>query len=227
VFSLLDSAYGFNFLIDAAVKMIISATGVVVNDSIQIISQESPSFAKKKTNASGQVLKTFDMNLSLPNDDLSFSLSNSAQSYKTCNSNSVKMIISASGIDIDGNLTINYNATLGGSVSCTHLNATGNAGIGVLNPSYKCHIKTTLDNLAKSFHLDAGDISDPDKYALSIWAFSAGGNKVGWKFTTRSPSNFTTRSPSIKRSCYPSPSTPPSLHPSRDLVTPPSIKRSW
>ena len=81
------------------------------------------------------------------------------------------MIISASGIDIDGNLTINYNATLGGSVRCRYLITTGNAGIGVLNPSYKCHIKTTLDNLDKSFHLDAGDTSDPNKYAVTIWAF--------------------------------------------------------
>jgi hypothetical protein len=111
------------------------------------------------------------MNLNLPNDDLSFNLSNSAQGYKFFISNSVKMIISASGINIDGNLIIKYNATLGGSVSCTHLNTTGNAGIGVLNPSYKCHIKTTLDNLEKSSHLDAGDTSDPNKYALAIWAF--------------------------------------------------------
>jgi hypothetical protein len=33
--------------------------------------------------------------------------------------------------------------------------------------------------------LDARDTSDPNKYALTIWAFSDG-SKVGWKFRTRS-----------------------------------------
>jgi hypothetical protein len=65
-------------LIGAVVKMIISTSGVVVNDSVQIISQEFPSFAMKKINTSGEVLKTFDMKLNLPDDDLYFSLSNSA-----------------------------------------------------------------------------------------------------------------------------------------------------
>ena len=56
----------------------------------------------KKINTSGEVLKTLDMRLNLPGDDLSFSLSNSAQRYKFFISNSVTMIISSSGIDIDG-----------------------------------------------------------------------------------------------------------------------------
>ena len=47
------------------------------------------------------------MNLNLPYDDLS----NSSQSYKKFISNSFKMIKSASGIDIDGNLTIAYDCT--------------------------------------------------------------------------------------------------------------------
>jgi len=43
------------------------------------------------------------------------------------------MIISASGIDIDGNWTINYNATIAGIVNCTHLNATGTVTTGTVN----------------------------------------------------------------------------------------------
>ena len=43
------------------------------------------------------------------------------------------MIISASGIDIDGNWTINYNATIAGIVNCTHLNAAGTVTTGTVN----------------------------------------------------------------------------------------------
>ena len=174
VFSLdlLDSSY--NFLIGAVVKMIISTSGVVVNDSVQIISEGVPSFAMKKINTYGVVLKTFDIKFNLPDDNLYFNLSNSTQNYMFFINNSVKTTISANGIDVVGN------------VKCNYLVTTGNAGIGLLYPSYRCHIKTTLDNLEKSFHLDAGDTSDPNKYSLTIWAYSLGVNKTGWKFTTRS-----------------------------------------
>jgi hypothetical protein len=46
----------------------------------------------EKINEYGVVLKTFKMYLNLPNDDLSFSLSNSAQSYKKCKDSKVNKV---------------------------------------------------------------------------------------------------------------------------------------
>ncbi len=69
------------------------------------------------------------------------------------------------------------------AVSCRTISCSGYAGIGVLSPAYRCHIKTHLNDLDNSFHLDAGNIGDPNKYSLTIWAFSDG-PKVGWKFRT-------------------------------------------
>ena len=71
------------------------------------------------------------------------------------------------------------------AVSCRTISCSGYAGIGVLSPAYRCHIKTHLNDLDNSFHLDAGNIGDPNKYSLTIWAFSDG-PKVGWKFKTLS-----------------------------------------
>ena len=54
---------------------------LIVNEAIQIIAQqqEISTFTKITINEYGVVLKTFKMYLNLPNDDLSFSLSNTAQ----------------------------------------------------------------------------------------------------------------------------------------------------
>ena len=66
------------------------------------------------------------------------------------------------------------------------VNGNGYVGIGT-TPSYKCHIKTTYDNVATGLHLDADDGSnDPNKYALTIWAFVIGGGQVGYRFRTQS-----------------------------------------
>ena len=63
---------------------------------------------------------------------------------------------------------------------------TGFVGIGT-NPSYKCHIKCTYDNVETGLHLDADDGSaNPNKYALTIWPYVIGAGSVGWKFRTQS-----------------------------------------
>ena len=83
----------------------------------------------EKINEYGEVLKTFKMYLNLPNNDLSFGLSNTAQIYKKIISNSLKMIISASGMIL---------------INCTILNTTGNVGIGThtinLHSTYNIYI---------------------------------------------------------------------------------------
>jgi hypothetical protein len=66
------------------------------------------------------------------------------------------------------------------------ITSSGNIGIGT-NPSYKCHIKCSYDNVATGLHLDADDGSaNPDKYALTIWPYVIAGGSVGWKFRTQS-----------------------------------------
>jgi hypothetical protein len=71
---------------------------LTVNDSIPIIGQEFPSLAIKKINASGQVLKTFDIYFNLTNDDIVFSLLDSQNNFNFLIGSVVKMIISTSGV---------------------------------------------------------------------------------------------------------------------------------
>jgi hypothetical protein len=61
----------------------------------------------------------------------------------------------------------------------------GYVGIGTA-PSYKCHIKTTYDTVATGLHLDAGDTTDVNKYAMTIWSYVIGSGQVGWRFRTQS-----------------------------------------
>jgi hypothetical protein len=63
----------------------------------------------------------------------------------------------------------------------------GYVGIGG-SPSYKFHMKINYDSVATGFHLDADDTGgfNPDKYALTIWAYVIGSGQVGWKFRTQS-----------------------------------------
>jgi hypothetical protein len=79
--------------------------------------------------------------------------------------------------------------TSGGNVLPTErlrIDNNGNVGIGV-SPSYKCHIKSSYDNVATGLHLDADDGSNnPNKYALTIWPYVLGGGSVGWRFRTQS-----------------------------------------
>ena len=66
------------------------------------------------------------------------------------------------------------------------VNGSGYVGIGT-TPSYKCHIKCGYENVATGLHLDADDGSNnPNKYALTIWAFVIGAGQVGWRFRTQS-----------------------------------------
>jgi hypothetical protein len=61
----------------------------------------------------------------------------------------------------------------------------GYVGIGTA-PSYKCHIKTSYDTVATGLHLDAGDTTDVNKYAMTIWSYVIGAGQVGWRFRTQS-----------------------------------------
>jgi len=61
----------------------------------------------------------------------------------------------------------------------------GNVGIGTTNPVYKLHIKCNYSDVAGSLHLDAGDTTDPNKYALTIYPYVIAGGEVGYKFRTQ------------------------------------------
>jgi len=94
--------------------------------------------------------------------------------------------INASNILINGSIvTANNQQWITSSANVYTSNLLGNVGIGITNPSYKCHIKTITDNIASGLHLDADDTgSNPNKYALTIWPSLTGG-QVGWKFRTQ------------------------------------------
>jgi hypothetical protein len=94
--------------------------------------------------------------------------------------------INASNILINGaTVTANSLQWITSSSNVYTSNLLGNVGIGITNPSYKCHIKTITDNIASGLHLDADDTgSNPNKYALTIWPSLTGG-QVGWKFRTQ------------------------------------------
>ena len=94
--------------------------------------------------------------------------------------------INASNILINGSIvTANNQQWITSSSNVYTSNLLGNVGIGITNPSYKCHIKTITDNIASGLHLDADDTgSNPNKYALTIWPSLTGG-QVGWKFRTQ------------------------------------------
>lgn len=63
----------------------------------------------------------------------------------------------------------------------------GNVGIGITNPAYRLHFKTTYDNIPTGFHLDADDgDNNPNKYALTIYPYVVAGGSVGWRFRTQS-----------------------------------------
>jgi hypothetical protein len=94
--------------------------------------------------------------------------------------------INASNILINGSVvTANTIQWITSSSNVYTSNLSGNVGIGITNPSYKCHIKTITDNIESGLHLDADDTgSNPNKYALTIWPSLTGG-QVGWKFRTQ------------------------------------------
>jgi hypothetical protein len=130
------------------------------------------------------VLKTFDMYFNLTNEDIVFSLLDSANSFIFLIGAVNKMTLSGSGLSVNGNTTISGAVNCGsltttGAINCGSLTTSGaincgslttpNAvscgtnycsgyvGIGELSLAYKCHIKTTLNDLDKSFHSDAGE----------------------------------------------------------------------
>jgi hypothetical protein len=61
----------------------------------------------------------------------------------------------------------------------------GNVGIGVTNPVYKLHFKSTYDSIPSGLHIDASDTTDPNTYALTIYPYVIGGGEVGYKFRTQ------------------------------------------
>jgi hypothetical protein len=72
--------------------------------------------------------------------------------------------LSGSGLNVNGNNTISGAVNCGsltttGAMNSGTISCSGYAGKGVLSPSYKCHIKMSLKDLDKSFHLDASFIS--------------------------------------------------------------------
>ena len=73
------------------------------------------------------------------------------------------MIISASGIDIDGNWTINYNATIAGIVNCTHLNATGTVTTGTVN----CTNLNTTGNVGVGTNVTYATLHVNEKMTIS------------------------------------------------------------
>ena len=93
----------------------------------------------------------------------------------------------ANGLSING---------FGGVSFCTGANTRqerlritqgGNVGIGITNPVYKLHFKTTYDNIPTGFHLDADDgDNNPNKYALTLYPYVVGSGSVGWRFRTQS-----------------------------------------
>jgi hypothetical protein len=66
-----------------------------------------------------------------------------------------------------------------------------NVGIGTTNPVYRCHIKCAYSDVASGLHLDAGDDTNPNKYALTIWPFVIAGGEVGYRFRTQNFSGGT------------------------------------
>jgi hypothetical protein len=94
------------------------------------MSQEFPSLAIKKINASGQVLKTFDIYFNLTNDDIVFSLLDSAYSFNFLIGAVNETTLSGSGLNINIKTTISGAVNCGSSnatetVPCSYLNATG------------------------------------------------------------------------------------------------------
>jgi hypothetical protein len=61
----------------------------------------------------------------------------------------------------------------------------GNVGIGVTNPVYKLHLKSTYDSIPSGLHIDASDTSNPNTYALTIYPYVIGGGEIGYKFRTQ------------------------------------------
>jgi hypothetical protein len=61
-------------------------------------------------------------------------------------------------------------------------------------PAYRTHIKLGYDNSTLGLHLDVSDDSNPNKYALTIWAYVIARGEVGYRFRTQ---NYTggTRTP--------------------------------
>jgi hypothetical protein len=62
----------------------------------------------------------------------------------------------------------------------------GNVGIGVTNPVYKLHFKSTYDSIPSGLHIDSSDTTDPNKFALTIYPYVIAGGEVGYKFRTQS-----------------------------------------
>jgi hypothetical protein len=72
-------------------------------------------------------------------------------------------MITTTGAINSGSLTTTSTINCGttpNAVSCGTISCSGYAGIGALSPSYRCHIKMSLNDLAKSFHLDASNIGN-------------------------------------------------------------------
>jgi len=89
-----------------------------------------------------------------------------------------------SDIQFGTNATERMRILAGGGI---YTNTNNSFGVGI-NPSYRCHIKCTYDNVATGLHLDAGDDSNVNKYTLTIWPYVIGSGQVGWRFRTQSQS---------------------------------------
>jgi hypothetical protein len=66
----------------------------------------------------------------------------------------------------------------------------GYVGMGV-SPAYRTQIKLSYDNVTTGLHLDTSDDTNPNKYALTIWAYVIAGGEVGYRFRTQNYSGGT------------------------------------
>ena len=80
---------------------------------------------------------------------------------------------------------------LSGSIVCTTLTTSGNVGIGITNPVYRCHIKANYNDIATGFHIDASDNSTPNQYALTIYPYVIAGGQIGYRFRTQNSTGGT------------------------------------
>jgi hypothetical protein len=74
------------------------------------------------------------------------------------------------------------------------INSNGYIAIGAVSggtPVYRCHIKCNYGDVAQSLHLDAGDDTNPNKYALTLYPYVIAGGQVGWIFRTQNLSGGT------------------------------------
>jgi len=66
------------------------------------------------------------------------------------------------GLNTAGTLTFgNINCS---AIASSLLTTTGDAGIGIINPVYRCHIKSSYSDISKGLHIDASDDGTPNQY---------------------------------------------------------------